>query len=273
MEYRKSGRAGPWRSASAPLAGIETIPASMYPLNTRPYSCMPPISRTARGRTVATRRVCNPAVISTRQSPTVVKTRPSPTRARHRGGDWLGGAVYVHGSRDFPALTGHDRPRLRSGLALTEPNQVAGRVAERAVPHAIRLINRLLQHLATSGPDVLEGRIAILGAEDDAAQLTLGEHLLHDLAVGRGCVGVGEWRLEDDVDVRLALGPDRGPAHALVFDVAAHLQPEKIPVEGECLVVVVDGDEAVTKFQVHAITLRAVRPRSLLHFCSVLSSP
>src|SRR5713226_6422045 len=174
-------------------------------------------------------------------------------------------------SHAFPALTGCVWPWLRSGLALAEPDEVAGRVAERAVPHAVRLINWLLQHIATSGPDVLEGRIAILGAEDDATQLTLGEHLLHYLAVGRGCVGVGKWRLEDDVDVRLALGPDRGPAHALVFDVAAHLQPEKISVEGERLVVVVDGDEAVTKFQVHAITLRAVRRKPLLHFCSVLS--
>ena len=81
---------GAWRSASAPLAGIETIPASMYPLNTRPYSCMPPMSRTARGRTVATRRVCNPAVISTRQSPTVVNRRPSPTRVRQREGTGWG---------------------------------------------------------------------------------------------------------------------------------------------------------------------------------------
>ena len=53
-----------------------------------------------------------------------------------------------------------------------------------------------------------------------------------------------------------ALGPDRGPAHALVFDVVAYLQPEKISVEGERLVMVVDGDEAVTKFQVHAIHLK-----------------
>src|SRR5215472_18833839 len=97
--------------------------------------------------------------------------------------------------------------RLPSGLALAEPNEVAGRVAERAVPDAVRLIHRLLQHLATSRPDVLEGRIAILGAEDDAAQQTLGEHLLHNLAVGRRGVGVGKRRLEDDVDIRLGLGP------------------------------------------------------------------
>src|SRR5712691_3574765 len=161
---------------------------------------------------------------------------------------------------DFPALTGRDRPRLRSGLGLLESNHVAGRVAERAVPDAVRLIHGLLKHLATSGPDVLEGRIAILGVEVDAAQESLGEHLLHDPAVGRGCVRVGKRRLEDDVDVRLALGPDGGPAHALVLHVGAHLEPEKISVEGERLVVVVDGDEAVVEFQVvHATTLGALR--------------
>src|SRR5215471_10118812 len=151
------------------------------------------------------------------------------------------------------------RAAVRSRLALAEPNLVAGRVAERAVPHAVKLIHRLLQDLGTSGLDVLEGRITILGAEDDAAQQTFGQHLLHDLAVGRGCVRVRKRRLEDDVDVRLALGPNRGPAHALVFDVVAHLEPEKISVEGERFVVIVDGDEAVLKFQVHAVTLRAVR--------------
>src|SRR6266436_10166077 len=74
----------------------------------------------------------------------------------------------------------------RSGLGLLESNHVAGRVAERAVPYAVRLIHGLLQHLATSAPDVLEARIAILGAEVDATQESLREHLLHDLAVGRG---------------------------------------------------------------------------------------
>ena len=58
---------------------------------------------------------------------------------------------------------------MRSGLGLAEPNEVAGRVAERTVPHAVKLIHRLLQDLATSGLDVLEGGIAVLGAEDDAA--------------------------------------------------------------------------------------------------------
>src|SRR6266568_5301128 len=149
--------------------------------------------------------------------------------------------------------------RTRSGLALVEPNHVAGRVAKRAVPHAVWLIHRLLHYLATSGPDVFEGRVAILGAEVDSAKQTLGQQLLHDLAVARGCVGVGKRRLEDDTDVRLALGPDRGPAHALVFDVAAHLEAENVAVEGKRLVVVVHGDKAAVQLQVvHTINLRAV---------------
>src|SRR6266849_9245829 len=138
-------------------------------------------------------------------------TRTMKTVATRRTGGTLG-----HAGRAIRSL---DDWQLWSGLGLLESNHVAGRVAERAVPHPVRLIHGLLQHLATSGPDVLEGRIAIIGDEVDAAQESFGEHLLHDLAVRRGCVRVGKWRLEDDVDVRLALGPDGGPAATLVVDV------------------------------------------------------
>src|SRR5260221_339381 len=171
----------------------------------------------------------------------------------------IAAAIAIHAS---PGVAASIRTGARisggSGLGLLESNHVAGRVAERAVPHAIRLIHRLLQHFATSGPDVLEGRIAVLSVEVDAAQESLGEHLLHDLAVRRGCVRVGERRLEDDIDVRLALGPDGGPAQTLVLDVGAHLEPEEVSVEGERLVMVVYGDEAVVEFQiVHSTTLGA----------------
>src|SRR5690242_19399438 len=135
--------------------------------------------------------------------------------------------------------------RLVSGLL--EPDQVARRVAERAIPDAVRLVHRLLQHLAATLANVLERRVAVVRAEVDAAEQALGEQLLHDLAVGRRRVRVGERRLEDAVDVGLALGPDRGPPRALVLDVIAGLEAEEVAVEGQRLVVVVDGDEAVAQ--------------------------
>jgi hypothetical protein len=128
---------------------------------------------------------------------------------------------------------------------LHEPDQVARGVAEGAVAQAIRLVERLLDDLDARFTDPLEGRVAVLGGEDHAAQHPLGHELRDRLPVGGRRVGVAARRFEHDRHFRLRGGADGHPAHALVGDIVAHLKAEQVAVEGQCLVMVVDSDEAI----------------------------
>jgi hypothetical protein len=96
-------------------------------------------------------------------------------------------------------------------------------------------------------------------------QLTLREQLRGRLAVRLRGVRIGERRLEDDLHVGLRRRADGHPAHPLVLDVVTDLQAEHVAVEGERLVVVVDGDEALCEFDSHAPHATAGRPPWLLH--------
>ena len=149
---------------------------------------------------------------------------------------------------------GAPSPAGRSASArLVEPEHVSGRVTEGAVADAVGLVDRLLENLAAGCADPLEGGVAVVGGEDDGAQQALGQQLGHDLPILRRGVGVGEGRLEDDGDVGLGRRSDGHPAHPLEGDVIADLKAEHVAVEGEGLVVVVDGDEAGRKRDVHAL--------------------
>src|SRR5579864_9528564 len=75
-------------------------------------------------------------------------------------------------------------PTSSAGEGLGEPEHVARGIAERAVPDAVELVDRLLQHLGPRGADLLERRVAVVGAEDDAAQQALGQQRRRRLAVG-----------------------------------------------------------------------------------------
>ena len=75
-------------------------------------------------------------------------------------------------------------------------------------------------------------------------------------------------RLEqDDVDV-LARGADGDPAEAVGGDVVADLEAERVAVEAERLVGIVDGDEHGGDGDCHATTVRAPTWRMLLRSCS-----
>jgi hypothetical protein len=128
---------------------------------------------------------------------------------------------------------------------LVEAQHVAGGIAKGAVADAVRLVDRLLQHLGTRGADALERGVAVVGPEDDSAQQALRQQFRHRLLVGGRGVRVREGRFEDEVHVGLRRRPDGHPAHPLEPDVVAHLEAENVPVEGERLVVVVDCDEAL----------------------------
>src|SRR4051812_17517025 len=53
---------------------------------------------------------------------------------------------------------------------LRDPHEVAGRVAECAVASSPRLGRRLLEHLRTRCPDLLEGGVQVVRAEDGRLQ-------------------------------------------------------------------------------------------------------
>src|SRR5450755_2316334 len=132
--------------------------------------------------------------------------------------------------------------RLRFGR-LRDAHRVARGVPERAVARAPGLVDGLLQHLGAGGPHLLEGRAEIAGAEDDHRQDALGEQFLQGIAVGLGPARV---RLgEHDLQVRLGRAGQGDPAEPVRGDVVAHLKAERVAVEGERGVQVVDGDVAV----------------------------
>jgi hypothetical protein len=109
---------------------------------------------------------------------------------------------------------------------------------------------------------VLERGVAVVRTEDDSAQQALRQQLRHRLTVGGLGVRVREGRFEDDVHIRLRRRPEGHPPHSREPDVVAHLEVEHVPVEGERLVVVVDGDEALGEPDVHGRDATRPRPGS-----------
>src|SRR3954447_25903862 len=78
---------------------------------------------------------------------------------------------------------------LRRG-GLEDADHVAGRVAERAVPRAPRLVDGLLEHLGAGGADAFERRVEVVGAEHDRAHRAFDNELLEGVAVSPGTAGV-----------------------------------------------------------------------------------
>src|SRR3954452_25616805 len=64
----------------------------------------------------------------------------------------------------------------RSGQLL-DAEQVAGRIAERAVADPVGLVGRLLDDLGVAGLQPLERAIEVLGGQVDAGEGALGHHL------------------------------------------------------------------------------------------------
>ena len=97
---------------------------------------------------------------------------------------------------------------------------------------------------APVGLDPLEGRHRDPGRQVHAPQQALGEQVAECLPVGRGNAGIGGRRLEHDVDVRLRGRPDRDPAHAVGADIVAYLEAQRVAIERDRLLVIVDREEA-----------------------------
>ena len=65
---------------------------------------------------------------------------------------------------------------------------------------------------------------------------------------------------QDDLDVGLRGAADGDPAEAFAGDVVAQFEAERIAVEGQCEVGVMDLDEATGKSEIHAPKLESQRP-------------
>ena len=132
-------------------------------------------------------------------------------------------------------------PAALRGGRLVDAHQVAGRVAHGEVPRAPRLVGRLLHDLGARGAHLLEGGVEVVGVEVDAVQRALGEQGGERVAVGGAAVQVVR---EDDRDAGLGGGADGDPAEVFLGDVVAQLEAERVAVEGQGEVGVMDQDEA-----------------------------
>jgi hypothetical protein len=87
---------------------------------------------------------------------------------------------------------------------------------------------------STSAPDaphLLEGRVEIVGAEDDHRQDSLAEQFLQGVAVGLGSAGV---RLGDhELKAWLRRRAQGNPAEPVRRDVVARLKAQRVAVGGE----------------------------------------
>src|SRR3954452_4803308 len=161
-------------------------------------------------------------------------------------------------------------PAFAAGLmvwsGLRDPDHVPRRVPERAVARTPRLRHRLLEHLGPRGAQLLEGRVEVVGPEDGHLQRALGDQREQGVALDLREAAV---RLEqDDVEV-LPQGADGDPAEAVGRDVVAHLEAQRVTVEAEGLVGVVDRDEHGRDGDCHGPPLRPPVRRALLRSCSV----
>jgi hypothetical protein len=94
-------------------------------------------------------------------------------------------------------------PRFLGGW-LVDADQVAGRVADGAVPRAPRLVGRLLDDLGTGGDQPVEAGVEIVAVEVDAVEGALGDESGDRLAIGSAAVQVVG---EDDRDAGLGAAP------------------------------------------------------------------
>ena len=160
-----------------------------------------------------------------------------------------GAARHTSGQASLAVWSVHPEVSGASG-GLLEPDHVAGRVAEGAVPHTIELIGRFLR---TSAPLVAtrsKSPSTSSVPKISAPSMPFGEQVGHGVLVGIAHAGIDTvfWRTISVL--RLGRGLERAPAEAAVADVGGDGAAEDVAVERERLLVVVGEDEDVGDGQV-----------------------
>src|SRR4029450_5252487 len=102
-------------------------------------------------------------------------------------------------------------------VPLLDADQVARRIAERAVADPVRLVGRFLYHLGVGGLEALERRVDVAGGQVDARERALGHHLRDHAMLVLVHAGRGVRRVEDDGGVGLVGGAGRGPVEGAVL--------------------------------------------------------
>jgi len=133
--------------------------------------------------------------------------------------------------------TGLQGTQWWQGTGLVDADQVARRVADGEVLGAPELLGRLLHDLGARGAHLLEGGVEVVGVEVDAVQGALGQQGGERVDVGGAAVQVVG---EDDPDVGLGGGADGDPAEVFAGNVVAQFEAERVAVEGQCEVGVMD---------------------------------
>src|SRR3954471_15614979 len=113
---------------------------------------------------------------------------------------------------------------------LLDADHVARGVEEGTVPNAVRLLDRLLDHLG-AGLEPFEDGVEVGGGEQE--------------------VGVVVRRVQHDRGLGLPDGADRDPARPVAADVGADLEAQCVPVEGQGRLRVVVREEARPNRDVH----------------------
>jgi hypothetical protein len=128
--------------------------------------------------------------------------------------------------------------RRHSGLR--DAHEIAGRVSDGAVAHPPRLGRRFLEDLGARRLDLLKGGVKVVGPEDCGLERSLRHQCQESVALDLRATTVGLG--QDYVEV-LARGTNSDPAEAFGRDIGAHFEAERIAVEAQRRVGIVDRDE------------------------------
>src|SRR5664279_5013448 len=134
---------------------------------------------------------------------------------------------------------------------LLDADQVARGIADGAVAHPVRLLDRLLHDLGAAGLDLVEGSFEIRGGQQQTAEGAFGHHLEDGAALVVGDTGSDGRRVQDDGGVGLTGRANSDPTHPLVPDVEANLEAEDVAVERQCSLGIVLREEARVNGDVH----------------------
>src|SRR5690242_5413234 len=123
-------------------------------------------------------------------------------------------------------------PGLARGSApLLHPQQVARGIPHGAIAHTVGLVGRLLDNLRAARLDALERGIEVRGGQQHDGVGALGHHLGDGALLLVGDARARRRREKHDGGTRLVARTDGDPAHAVVADIVADLETERVAIE------------------------------------------
>src|SRR5690554_3280397 len=198
----------------------------------------------------------NPADTASRAS--TVPSRPGPRMPRVL--ILRGGSVAIRPSYDPQSDRGAAEKRLSE---LVDADEVARRVPERAVAHAVVLVGRLLHDVRAAGLEALEEAVEVLRGKRECGVDALRDQGQDRCALLIRDAGVDCRWMQHDRRL-LSGGPHGEPAHVLVADVLTDFEPEQVSIEAESGIGVGVGQEGVVDADIHGDHVTRTMPPPLL---------